>query len=177
MPAVDIILTTLISYGVIKGLFKGLFVEITSLLALLLGVYGAAHFSNYTSEYMSLFFDWPKKTTIIVAFVITFAGIVLLISFTGKAMTKLASFAALGATNKLLGGLFGGLKAATIMSTIILIFNRTNITEAILSEKTIESSILYKPVQRLAPTLLPSFMNEYNRLKLPETKIEKKTVK
>ena len=50
MSVIDIIIGALILYGVVKGLFKGLFVEVTSLLALLVGVYGAVHFSNYAAE-------------------------------------------------------------------------------------------------------------------------------
>ena len=44
MAIIDIILGALILYGLIKGLSKGFFVEVTSLLALLVGVYGAVHF-------------------------------------------------------------------------------------------------------------------------------------
>ena len=50
MAIIDIILGALILYGLVKGLSKGFFVEIASLLALLAGVYGAVHFSNYAAE-------------------------------------------------------------------------------------------------------------------------------
>ena len=54
MAIIDIILGALILVRiVIKGLSKGLFVEVTSLLALLVGVYGAVHFSNYAAEFLS----------------------------------------------------------------------------------------------------------------------------
>ena len=52
MAIIDIILGALILYGLIKGLSKGFFVEVTSLLALLVGVYGAVHFSNYAAEFL-----------------------------------------------------------------------------------------------------------------------------
>ena len=107
---IDIILGALILYGLIKGLSKGFFVEVTSLLALLVGVYGAVHFSNYAAEFLSDRFEWGEKTINITAFAITFVVIVLAISLAGKALTKLADFAALGVLNKLLGGIFGGLK-------------------------------------------------------------------
>ena len=41
-------------------------------------------------------FDWGEKTINITAFAITFVVIVLVISLAGKALTKLADFAALG---------------------------------------------------------------------------------
>ncbi|MEC8830685.1 MAG: hypothetical protein VXY88_06425 [Bacteroidota bacterium] len=46
MSVIDILLLTAIGFGVVRGLFKGLFVEITTILALVLGAYGAAYFSN-----------------------------------------------------------------------------------------------------------------------------------
>ena len=134
-------------YGLIKGLSKGFFVEVTSLLALLVGVYGAVHFSNYAAEFLSDRFEWGEKTINITAFAITFVVIVLVISLAGKALTKLADFAALGVLNKLLGGLFGGLKIALILSILLLIFNTLNKTIPFVSDEEIEASVLYKPVK------------------------------
>ena len=67
MAIIDIILGALILYGLIKGLSKGFFVEVTSLLALLVGVYGAVHFSNYAAEFLSDRFEWGEKTINITA--------------------------------------------------------------------------------------------------------------
>ena len=61
MAIIDIILGAFILYGLIKGLSKGFFVEVTSLLALLVGVYGAVHFSNYAAEFLSDRFEWGEK--------------------------------------------------------------------------------------------------------------------
>ena len=116
MSVIDIVLGALIVYGIIKGFFKGLFVEVASLLALMLGVYGAVHFSNYASEFLSSYVDWSEHTMSVSSFVITFVIIVFAISLAGKALTKLADFAALGVINKFLGALFGGLKVALILS-------------------------------------------------------------
>ena len=167
MVIIDIILGALILYGLIKGLSKGFFVEVTSLLALLVGVYGAVHFSNYAAEFLSDRFEWGEKTINITAFAITFVVIVLAISLAGKALTKLADFAALGVLNKLLGGLFGGLKIALILSILLLIFNALNKTIPFVSDEEIEASVLYKPVQSLAPMIFPNFINEETPLELP----------
>ena len=167
MAIIDIILGALILYGLVKGLSKGFFVEIASLLALLAGVYGAVHFSNYAAEFLSNRFEWGEKTINITAFAITFVAIVLAISFAGKALTKLANFAALGILNKLLGGLFGGLKIALILSVLVLIFNSLNKSIPFVSDEEIEASILYNPVKSLAPMVFPSFIDEEKSLELP----------
>lgn len=167
MSVIDIVLGALIIYGVIKGFFKGLFVEVASLLALLLGVYGAVHFSNYASEFLSNYFDWSEKTMSIISFATTFVVIVLAVSLAGKALTKLANFAALGVINKLLGGLFGGLKIVLILSVLILVFERINSTFSFVSNEELESSVLYEPVGALAPMILPQFIDENQTLDFP----------
>ena len=167
MSVIDIIIGALILYGVVKGLFKGLFVEVTSLLALLVGVYGAVHFSNYAAEILLNNFEWSEKTTNITAFAVTFVAIVMVISLAGKALTKLADFAALGLLNKLLGALFGGTKIALIISVLLLIFSTLNKTIPFVSNDEIEASLLYTPVKSLAPMILPEFMNAASEIELP----------
>ena len=169
MSVIDIIIGALILYGVVKGLFKGLFVEVTSLLALLVGVYGAVHFSNYAAEILLNNFDWSVKTTKITAFAATFVAIVLAISLAGKALTKLADFAALGLLNKLLGALFGGTKIALIISVLLLIFSTLNKSIPFVSNDEIKASLLYSPIKSLAPMVLPEFMNAATKRELPST--------
>ena len=103
MGVFDIVLGALILFGLVRGFMKGLFVEVASLVALVAGVYGAIHFSNFAAELLQTRTEWNEKTINITAFAITFIGIVLAIAFAGKALTKLANFAALGILNKLLG--------------------------------------------------------------------------
>ena len=168
MSVIDILLLTAIGFGVVRGLFKGLFVEIATLLALVLGAYGAAYFSNYASDFLSSHLDWSEKTIAISAFVITFAVIVIVISLVGKALTKLASFAALGLLNKILGGVFGGLKMTLICSVLILVVETLNGSISIVPDEKIQESALYKPVQFLAPAILPAFMSRTQDIHLPE---------
>ena len=168
MPVVDILLLTAIGFGVVRGLFKGLFVEIATLLALVLGAYGAAYFSNYAADLLSTHLDWSEKTIAISAFVITFVVIVIAISFAGKALTKLASFVALGLLNKILGGVFGGLKMTLICSVFILAVETFNESISIVPDEKIQASTLYKPVQFLAPAILPAFMSRAQYIHLPE---------
>ena len=138
---------------------KGLFVEVASLVALIAGVYGAIHFSDFAADFLMEHVEWNEKTINITAFAITFVIIVLVISLAGKALTKLADFAALGFLNKLLGGVFGGLKIALILSIVLMIFTKLNKTIPFVSDEELESSVLYEPVKSLAPMILPSLLD------------------
>lgn len=168
MTVIDIVLGALILFGLIRGLMKGLFVEVASLVALIAGVYGAIHFSNFAAEFLMERVDWNEKTINITAFAITFVIIVLTISLAGKALTKLADFAALGLLNKLLGAVFGGLKIAMILSIVLMIFAKMNKTIPFVDDQDLEDSVLYEPVKSIAPIVLPNFLEEDTESGNPE---------
>jgi len=155
MSIIDIVLGALLLFGLIRGAMKGLFVEIASLVALVLGVYGAIHFSGFAAEFLESKVDWNEKTINIVAFATTFVIIVLVISLAGKALTKLADFAALGILNKLLGGVFGALKIGLILSVLLIVFNKMNNTLPFMEKEDLEGSMLYEPVKSIAPLIFP----------------------
>lgn len=158
MGVLDIILAALLLFGLVRGFMKGLFVEVASLVALVAGVYGAIHFSNFAAEFLQGRFDWSEKTINITAFAITFVVIILAISLAGKALTKIADFAALGILNKLLGGVFGALKIGLILSVLLIVFDKMNKTIPFVDKADLEDSILYKPVKSLAPMIFPSII-------------------
>ncbi|WP_243473598.1 CvpA family protein [Winogradskyella sp. MH6] len=158
MSIIDIVLAALLLFGFIRGLFKGLFVEIASLVALVLGIYGAIHFSYFAADLLESKVDWSEKTINIVAFAVTFVIIVLAISLAGKALTKLADFAALGLLNKLLGGVFGALKIGLILSIILIVFGKLNNTLPFMEKEDLEKSVLYEPVKSLAPMIFPNLI-------------------
>ena len=158
MGVLDIILAALLLFGLVRGFMKGLFVEVASLVALVAGVYGAIHFSNFAASFLEGRFDWSEKTINITAFAITFVVIILVISLAGKALTKIADFAALGILNKLLGGVFGALKIGLILSVLLIVFDKMNRTIPFVDKADLEDSVLYKPVKSLAPIIFPSII-------------------
>lgn len=169
MNIIDIVIGALLLFGLIRGLMKGLFVEVASLLALVLGIFGAIHFSDFAAGLLADRLDWSDNTINIVAFAITFVIIVLAISLAGKALTKLADFAALGILNKLLGGVFGALKIGLILSVLLIIFNKLNETLPFLEKKHVEESVLFEPVKSLAPVIFPALVKSEKEINDLET--------
>ena len=172
MSVIDIVLASVLLFGLIRGFMKGLFVEVASLVALIAGVYGAIHFSDFAATYLTDKTEWNEKTINITAFAITFVVIILAISLAGKALTKLADFAALGIVNKLAGGVFGALKLGLILSVILIVFDSLNNTLPFANEEDIEDSMLYQPVKGLVPAIFPNILNKKKDAEednLPET--------
>jgi len=161
MSVIDIVLGVLLILGLVRGFMKGLFVEIASLLALIVGIYGAIHFSNFAAEYLVEKVDWEEQYINLAAFAITFVVIVIAISLAGKALTKLASFAMLGWVNKLAGAVFGLLKTALILSVILTVIDRVHIN-FFMDEADVEQSALYNPVKGFATVLFPKILDVEN---------------
>ncbi|OBX26340.1 membrane protein required for colicin V production [Gelidibacter algens] len=164
MSVLDIVLAVLILFGLVRGLMNGFFVEIASLIALVAGVYGAIHFSNYAATLIDENSQWDEKTVNIVAFAVTFLIIVLVIALAGKALTKLADFAALGIVNKLLGALFGALKVAVILSVFLNVFDSMNRAIPLTDDDSVKDSVLYAPVKSLIPMIFPIILEKKKEL-------------
>ncbi len=160
MGVIDIVLGALILFGLVRGFMKGLFIEVASLFALIAGVFGAIHFSNFAGAFLESRVDWGEKTISVTAFAITFVIIVVAIAISGRALTKLADFASLGFLNKLLGGIFGGLKIGMILSVILIVFDKMNKTIPFANQEDLEASTFYNPVKGLAPLILPNILSE-----------------
>ena len=164
MSVLDIVLIAPILFGLVRGFMKGFFVEIASLIALIAGVYGAIHFSYYAASFIDENSQWEPKTVNVIAFAVTFIIIVLVISLAGKALTKIADFAALGIVNKLLGALFGAIKITLILSVVLNIFDTMNRTVPLTNENTIDDSALYNPVKSLVPMIFPVILEKKKEL-------------
>ncbi len=158
MNTLDIILIALLFFGLVRGFIKGFFVEVTSLVALALGLYGAIHFSYFVAYFLNDRVEWTEKYIQIIAFASTFVIIVILISFIGKILTKIADTASLGIMNKVFGAAFGAAKIGLILSVVLIIFSKLNRTLPFVKPASLDASVLYKPVKNLAPFIFPSII-------------------
>ena len=158
MNVFDVIIAATLIFGFVRGLMKGLLVEVASLVALIVGVYGAIHFSHFISDYLKDLVSWNEEYVTLAAYAGTFIIIIIVISLIGKLLTKLAKLIALGLLNKILGGIFGLSKIGIILSIAFIFFNKINNTLSFVNKETIDNSILYKPIKKIAPFIFPSII-------------------
>ena len=158
MNIFDIGIAVLLIFGFVRGVMKGLFVEVASLVALIGGVYGAIHFSYFIEDFLKEYVSWSQEYISLAAFAGTFIVIVITISLLGKMLTKLANFAALGVINKILGGVFGALKIGLLLSIVFIFFGKMNNTIPFVNKESLEKSLLYAPVKKIAQTIFPSII-------------------
>ena len=171
MNVFDIVIAALLIFGFVRGVLKGLFVEVASLAALIGGVYGAIHFSYFIGDFLKEAVSWDQEYVSLAAFAGTFITIIVTIALLGKMLTKLADFAALGVINKILGGVFGAIKIGLILSVIFIFFGKMNDTIPFVKKETLDESILYAPVKKIAPTIFPSIIKNEDELVIPDLNI------
>ena len=168
MNYLDIILCIPLVWGLYKGFTKGLIIEAATMIAFGLGVWGGIHFSNYIAVKISSSFDWHSPYLPIISFAITFLGIIIIVYFIAKLVQRLVEGMALGAINKIGGAVFGALKFAMVMSVVIFMMDALEESYPIISFKTKEESLLYKPIGLIAPALIPSLNKEKMKTLIPK---------
>ena len=164
MEFLDIILGGLLLYGIGKGLWKGLFAELAALVSLLIGIYIAVKFSGFVATMLQGHVANPKYVSI-TAFAITFAAVVIGIILLAKVFTKLASLAGLGIVNRLLGGLFGGIKIVLILSVSLNFFLKLNGNNTFAEQKTLDNSLFFYPMLKVSNTLFPVLKEWFTNIK------------
>jgi membrane protein required for colicin V production len=163
MSFFDIIIGGLLCYSLYKGIRNGLFVELASLLSLILGIYIAIKFSSVVKDFISSWLHWNPYTVQIFAFILTFIAVVIGIYMLGKFLTNVADFAFLGWINSLGGGFFRVLKTVLIMSIFLTIFEKMNYHNYLAKKETLDKSIFFNPIQKVAGFIFPSIEKWYDK--------------
>ena len=158
MNTIDIILAVILIFGAINGFLRGLFIEVTTLVGLVLGVYGAIHFSYFLGDFLKDSVSWEESMIQVVSFAGTFLIILISLVLLGKALTKIAETIALGFFNKIIGAIFGFLKYALILSIVLLVYDQISGSFPFVEKKKVKESVLYEPVKNLAPTIFPKLI-------------------
>lgn len=157
MNYLDIFISAVVLFGMVRGFMKGLLVELAGLLGLVFGVYGAIHFSYFVGDFLNAKMNWSDQTTHWVAFGITFVLIVVAVALLGKILTKVASTVFLNLPNKIAGAVFGGAKMILILGIALNYFISINNTFAIIDKKHIQESLFLLWVKRTPHSVLPFF--------------------
>jgi membrane protein required for colicin V production len=155
MHTIDLIMVVPLAWFAWKGLRKGLIEEVTSLLALVAGIWLAARFSWYVGGFIERAVEAEQQYISLAAFAITFVGVLMLMNLAGRLATKVLALIALGLANRLAGALFGFLKAAFIISVLLYFYGQLDPQKYLIPESSREKSLLYGPVEKLAPAVIP----------------------
>jgi membrane protein required for colicin V production len=155
MNYIDLVLGLLLIIAAIQGFRDGLIIELASLAALVLGIWGGIKFSYLTADFISRNTGYHSEHLSTIAFFVTFIIIIIIVHLIGKMLDTIVKAVFLGFLNRLAGIIFGVLKAAVILSILLLFFDDIDENVHILPAKQKEESKIYSPMKQLVPTLFP----------------------
>lgn len=150
----DIVVVGLCVIAFVCGLRRGLIGELAGLVALALGVYGAARFSPLTEEAIAPYL--AGHPTRLVAFGLTLLVIVAAVYLISSLATRLAKAVSLSVPNRIFGGVFAVVKVLLVVSCVIGMANRLWPGEdGILTDEQKDEMVTYRFVESFASFAFP----------------------
>ena len=173
MNYLDIIIAIILFLFGWKGLRKGLIIEVVTLLAFGVGIYGAMHFSDFTAAHLQGFMEIKPQYLNTVAFVLTFIILVVLVNLIGRLVSKWVKSMNLGFFDKLGGFLFGILKGVLLCSVLLMVLNNFQLL-GVVKPKVKEESKLYPYIEQTVPYVYRGFdlVKDYAKEVMPDEEAE-----
>lgn len=157
MNYIDILILLPLLWAIYKGFTKGFIIEVSSLIALILGIFLAINFSDVAKDILTNNLDVHSKYMNYIAFGITFIVVVIAVNLVGKLISKLVHAIALGFINRLLGSAFSLAKSLIIICVIISIFESFDKKFHIVKINHKQESILYYPLYEFGLSVYHGF--------------------
>ena len=126
------------------------------MLGIVVGCYAAIHFSKWVSDLLGL----TGETALLIAFFVTFVGVIVLAFLLGKVVEGFFKMAHLSLLNKLAGALLGMLKCLCILSVLLNWLLLIDRHERVLSPEVKKESVFFQPVYHTG-TLLTARLHDY----------------
>jgi membrane protein required for colicin V production len=154
MNWLDIVILCIIVFLIINGIRKGFILSLATLIALILGIWAAIHFSWFVSGYLNKTFHPSGTWLTILSYALTFILVVIAVVLIGKLLEKVVKTVGLGLANRIFGGLFGLLKGVLGVSVLLFLFVTFDPKEKIINRKTKETSYCYPYIEKSFPYFL-----------------------
>ena len=167
MNWIDLIIGLLLVYAFYNGFKNGLILELTALLALVLGVFAAYYYADITAHYLGKWVEWSDAVLMTISFILTFIIIVIIVNLIGKVISKIIGMIALGLINKISGGIFGLLKILLLISVIFLVTDAIKEYVDLFQYEIVQSSFILNFYQENVLELFPQIIERLEE-NLPE---------
>lgn len=120
MNPFDILIVTILSYGLIRGIFRGLVREMSSIVGVLGGFYAAYSYYPHVARLISRWISNPAYLNI-VSYMAIFSVVVILVGILAVVIKYLLNIAYLGWVDRVSGALFGVLKGVLVSCVLFIV--------------------------------------------------------
>ncbi len=150
----DLFILAMLGLGIWRGLRTGLGKQLVGTLGLFLAFVVGAALMTPVGESVVESLGVSPRTAPVVGFVVVFAAVLGGVAAAGHVFRKTLEAFKLSSLDNLAGALFGGLKAALSLSILFVVTAFSPLPGGepwVIGADTREGSVLYEPVQALAP--------------------------
>ena len=158
MNVLDIILAIPLCYFIYKGWRRGFIFELAALTGIRASVRDT---STWVAELLGL----EGEGSLLIAFFITFLGVVIGSYFLGKAIEGFIKMVKADALNRILGALIGMAKCLCVLSVLLNFVLLVDLNHHIITPKLQEESKLYKPTYTLGNKLTATLKTHLHELR------------
>ena len=155
MEIIDLLILIPLIYGGWKGFKRGFIMELFTILALVVGLYAAFHFSDKINEMVVEKTHERPGYLPAISFLMLFLAVGAMVYFGGKALEKVLKIAQLSVLNKSIGAGIGVLKLGYVIGCILVFFNSLDSNEKFITKKHKENAVLYPAVTGLVGYSIP----------------------
>ncbi len=120
MNPFDILIVTVLAYGLIRGVFRGLVREISSIVGVLGGFYAAYTYYPHVAAWMSGWISNPAYLNIL-SYLVIFSIVVGIVGILAVIIKYLLNIAYLGWVDRVCGALFGLLKGGLVSCVLFIV--------------------------------------------------------
>ena len=157
MPLIDILVILVLFASLIFGFFRGFVKELMSLVAWMSAFFVAYYFSS--SVAIVLPFDAEFSIKYVTGFVLIFTFVLIISSILIKFISAFVHKIGLGASNIILGGLFGILRGVIIVYFLIFVIEKTSFGEDPTWQQSNSIVLIKLVVEKTFPYLPQDWLN------------------
>lgn len=155
MSILDIILLICFIPALVQGVRKGFIAQAISIASIIIGIWASSRFTEVVSEWLGKYITVSDQVMKVVAFALIFIAVFLVLAAVGKLLEGMFKMVTLGWLNRLAGLVFALLKTSLILGILIMVFTSLNDTFGLVSEATLNESVLYPPLKEAAFKIFP----------------------
>lgn len=155
MSILDIILLICFIPALVQGVRKGFVAQAISIASIIIGIWASSRFAEVVSEWLGKYITVSDQVMKVVAFALIFIAVFLVLAAVGKLLEGMFKMVTLGWLNRLAGLVFALLKTSLILGILIMVFTSLNDTFDLVSEATLNESVLYPPFKEAAFKIFP----------------------
>lgn len=169
MNPLDIIITIILSYCLIRGGFRGLIREVSAIIGVLGGFFLAVNFYRPLAVFLQKQLGINSPFLNILSFMIIFGGVLIAISLLATAIRRMLEASDLTWFDRFCGVLIGAAKALLISAVIVVALTAFLPKNALLVRESLMAPYISIVAQQMAKVVSKDMKEQYNQ-KITELK-------